>query len=118
VREAVLKVALPHQIMSRYTSLVAIDQPVSRPAGESMSTRPVPTNPPAGWTPPGQAAPGHPLQRAQGTAVQQFAQAGVPGATVQLHAQTATPAEQHFLIGLLSIGLALILLSLLRRKAA
>ena len=51
VRAAVLKVALPHQIMSRYTSLVAIDRPVSRPAGEGMSTQPVPTNPPAGWTP-------------------------------------------------------------------
>lgn len=115
VRDAVLKVALPHQIMSRYTSLVAIDQPVSRPAGEGMSTQPVPTNPPAGWTPPPQGAPGQPLQRAQNSAVQQFAQAGL-GGMVQLGAQTATSAEQHFLIGLLSLGLALILLSLVRRR--
>jgi hypothetical protein len=102
--------------MSRYTSLVAIDQPVSRPAGEGMSTQPVPTNPPAGWTPPPRSAPGHPLQRAQGAAVQQFAQAG-SGGTVLLGAQTATPAQRHFLIGLLALGLALILLSLARRRA-
>jgi Ca-activated chloride channel family protein len=114
VRAAVLKVALPHQIMSRYTSLVAIDQPVSRPAGEDMGTQPIPTNPPAGWTPP-QSAPDHPLQRAQNASVRQFVQAG-PGGMVQLGAQTATPAEKHFLIGMLSLGLALILLSLTRRR--
>jgi Ca-activated chloride channel family protein len=118
VRDAVLPVALSHQIMSRYTSLVAIDQPVSRPAGDGMSTKAVPTNPPAGWTPPGQGSPLQPLQRAQNAAaLQQFAQAGAAGAVVQLHTQTATPAEQHFVIGLLLTGLALMLLALSRRWA-
>ena len=124
VRAAILPIALTHQIMSRYTSLVAIDQPVSRPAGEAMSTKAVPTNPPAGWTPPGHGASGQiapqqqPLQRAQnGTTLQQFAQAGTPGTVVQLGAQTATPAEQHILIGLLLTGIALMLLALSRRWA-
>jgi Ca-activated chloride channel family protein len=116
VRDAILPIALSHQIMSRYTSLVAIDQPISRPAGEAMGTKAVPTNPPAGWTPPAQPAPRQPLQRAGNpAALQQFAQAGTPGAIVQLNAQTSTPAERHFVIGLLLTGLALMLLSLARR---
>jgi Ca-activated chloride channel family protein len=118
VRDAILPVALTHQIMSRYTSLVAIDKPVSRPAGEAMGTKAVPTNPPAGWTPPGQPTPGKPLQRAGNPAApQQVASATGSGAVVQLGAQTATAAERHFAIGLLLAGLALMLLSLARRWA-
>ena len=49
VRDAVLAVALEHGILSRYTSLVAVDVTPTRPASEGLSTRPVPTNLPAGW---------------------------------------------------------------------
>ena len=38
-----------HHLVSRYTSLVAVDVTPSRPGREGLTTRPVPTNLPAGW---------------------------------------------------------------------
>ncbi|MEE4270774.1 MAG: marine proteobacterial sortase target protein [Thermoanaerobaculales bacterium] len=49
VRERVLEVALEHGLVSRYTSLVAVDVTPTRPSAEGLSTRAVPTNLPAGW---------------------------------------------------------------------
>jgi len=49
IREQVLKVALDHHLVSKYTSLVAVDVTPTRPESEGVSTRPVPTNLPAGW---------------------------------------------------------------------
>ncbi len=49
VRKAVTEVALRHHLVSKYTSLVAVDVTPSRPQGEGVDKRPVPTNLPAGW---------------------------------------------------------------------
>ena len=49
VDAAVLKVALAHHLLSRLTSLVAVDVTPSRPSGESMTSEAMPTNLPAGW---------------------------------------------------------------------
>jgi Ca-activated chloride channel family protein len=49
VRAAVLEVALGHSLVSKYTSLVAVDVTPTRPVDEGLATRPVPTNLPAGW---------------------------------------------------------------------
>jgi len=49
VRAEVIKVALAHHLVSKFTSLVAIDVTPSRPKGESVTTRAVPVNLPAGW---------------------------------------------------------------------
>ena len=49
IRRAVVEVALGHHLVSRYTSLVAVDVTPSRPGREDLTTRPVPTNLPAGW---------------------------------------------------------------------
>ena len=49
VRDQVLEVALEHQLVSKYTSLVAVDVTPSRPDGEAMGTAPVPVNLPDGW---------------------------------------------------------------------
>lgn len=49
IREQVLEVALEHHLVSSYTSLVAVDVTPTRPESEGLSTRPVPTNLPAGW---------------------------------------------------------------------
>lgn len=117
VRDAVLKVALPHQIMSKYTSLVAIDKPVSRPSGEALQSQAVPTNPPKGWTPPQKTGGGNPMNRAQAPAQQQIAQVAV-GTTVQLHTRTATPAQMKLLIGLLLIMAATTLFVVLRRRTS
>ena len=49
VREQVIEVALEHSLVSKYTSLVAVDVTPSRPLDEEVHTGPVPTNLPAGW---------------------------------------------------------------------
>jgi Ca-activated chloride channel homolog len=45
----VLKVALAHHLVSRLTSLVAVDVTPSRPTGERMVSHDMPTNLPHGW---------------------------------------------------------------------
>jgi len=50
VRAAVLEVALGHQLVSRYTSLVAVDRTPIRPEDEALDTKPVATNLPHGWS--------------------------------------------------------------------
>ncbi len=49
VREHVLEVALEHQLVSKYTSLVAVDVTPTRPDGEGLETAAVPSTLPAGW---------------------------------------------------------------------
>lgn len=47
----ILKTALDNHLVSRLTSLVAVDVEVSRPEGEEVVTRDVPLNLPDGWAP-------------------------------------------------------------------
>lgn len=49
VRPAVIELALRHQLVSRYTSLVAVDRTPARPPGEAMGGGVMPTNLPEGW---------------------------------------------------------------------
>jgi len=49
IRAEVLDVALEHQLVSKYTSLVAVDVTPTRPEGEGLKTAAIPTNLPAGW---------------------------------------------------------------------
>lgn len=74
IREAVVEVALEHRLVSRYTSLVAVDVTPARPDGVNAPTRPLPANLPAGWE----------YEKVFGVA---------PG--------TATPAALHLLAGTL-----------------
>ncbi|HUP43747.1 MAG TPA: marine proteobacterial sortase target protein [Thermoanaerobaculia bacterium] len=50
VRRGVVEVALRHHLVSRYTSLVAVDVTPARPAGAAVRTRRLPVNLPAGWS--------------------------------------------------------------------
>jgi len=50
VREAVLEVSLQHQLVSRYTSLIAVDKTPSRAADEALKSSALPTNLPKGWS--------------------------------------------------------------------
>ncbi len=50
VKEAVVKLGLHHQLVSKYTSLVAVDVTPTAPVGERPVTRPLPVNLPAGWS--------------------------------------------------------------------
>ena len=49
VRPLVVQLALDHHLVSRYTSLVAVDVTPARPPDEEIHTRAVATNLPAGW---------------------------------------------------------------------
>ena len=48
IRAKVLSTALKHHLLSKYTSLVAVEQQVSRPAEEELQTTTMKTLPPAG----------------------------------------------------------------------
>ena len=50
VRKAVLEVALGHRLVSRYTSLVAVDKTPARPVEADLAQKPLPTNLPHGWS--------------------------------------------------------------------
>jgi Ca-activated chloride channel homolog len=49
IRKAVVKTALRHHLMSAYTSLVAVQNEVSRPDGMPLATVKAPLNLPHGW---------------------------------------------------------------------
>jgi Ca-activated chloride channel family protein len=49
VRLQVVELSLAHRLVSRYTSLVAVDVTPTRPLDEKMDALAVPTNLPAGW---------------------------------------------------------------------
>jgi Ca-activated chloride channel homolog len=51
VRQGVVALGLEHHLLTRYTSLVAVDvTPKTRPEGAPLETRPVSTNLPHGWS--------------------------------------------------------------------
>jgi Ca-activated chloride channel homolog len=50
VRPAVIDLALRHHLVSRYTSLVAVDKTPVRPAAEALQGGALPTNLPEGWS--------------------------------------------------------------------
>jgi Ca-activated chloride channel family protein len=78
VRDNVIRVALQHHLVSKYTSLVAVDVTPSRPQHEALKTKNVPNNLPKG---------------------QQYEK--IFG---QL-ANTATPAQLHLMIGIMCLVL-------------
>lgn len=82
VRKAVLATALAHHLVSRYTSLVAVEQKDSRPAGKNMTTSHLKTNLPKGWQ----------YNKVFGG-----------------KAKTATPSELWMLLGYILLAFALIL---------
>jgi len=50
IRQAVLKLALEHQLVSRYTSLIAVDKTPARTAEALLKSTSLPTQLPEGWT--------------------------------------------------------------------
>jgi Ca-activated chloride channel family protein len=50
IRDAVLKLALEHRLVSRYTSLVAVDKTPARSAEAQLKSAGIATNLPEGWT--------------------------------------------------------------------
>ena len=86
-KQRIQAVALEHHLVSRFTSLVAVDKTPARPLEEMLDSQPVPTSLPKGWS-----------------ANALFGQ--LP--------QTATPADLYLLLGLLGLLSSLLLY---RRRA-
>jgi Ca-activated chloride channel family protein len=120
VREDSLKLALAYQLISRYTSLVAVDPMPARPQTAPLDRSEMPTNLPDGWS--HEAVFGGQHASAPGAAKHAMAQryaapAAAPapmvdqgmGNAVTLP-QTATPAELKMIFGLLSMLAAVVLL--------
>jgi Ca-activated chloride channel family protein len=57
VRADVLPVALQHQLLSPYTSFVAVEEVISRPQGQGLGSKAVPNTRPRGQSPQGYAYP-------------------------------------------------------------
>ncbi len=121
--KAILALALDHQIVTRLTSLVAVDRTPSRPEGEPLKLSDLPINLPAGWDfekvfgerphlTPTQLRERHADARNQPSARQPK-----PAAPDTIHLpKTATSAELKMIAGLILIVLALILFVFNRRR--
>lgn len=116
VRLDVLDVALTHQLVSTYTSLVAVDATPARTGDETLHQTALPTNLPHGWTLKGlfgsvaKTAPGELLRREQDAM-----RAGSTQGVALLRAKGATMAELQLILGALSIIAGLGVLVLARR---
>ncbi|MGJ5208774.1 marine proteobacterial sortase target protein [Bradyrhizobium sp. HKCCYLR20261] len=124
---AILKLAMEHQLVTRLTSLVAVDKTPRRPDGEPLRLAELPINLPAGWDFEkvfGERGrlPAMKDRRAEGDGEVQLAALKRPvvpaaPATVTLP-KTATDAELSMLLGLGVLLLELIWLVALRRRVA
>jgi Ca-activated chloride channel family protein len=120
VREAATAHALAYELVSAYTSLVAVDEEIVRPREETLASAQMPTNLPQGWEyekvfgPTGERGgstlpePDRLMRRINFT--------GTPLDGLSLP-KTATPAMLHLLIGGLLTALALAGLVIARRNA-
>jgi Ca-activated chloride channel homolog len=124
--KTILSLALQHQLVSRLTSLVAVDKTPSRPEGEPLKLTDLPLNLPAGWdfakvfgdrpqlpAPPKERRADAGDGRAQAAAIKRALPAPMPD-TVKLP-RTATDAELKMIAGSILLMLSLMLLLLNRR---
>ena len=126
--KTILGLALEHQLVTRLTSLVAVDKTPSRPEGEPLKLSEMPLNLPAGWdfakvfgerpklpSPPAE-------RRAEGDARVQFAavKRPLPAVTAAPNTitlpKTATDAELKMIAGSILLAFGLILLAFNRRQ--
>ncbi len=127
--KTILALALEHQLVTRLTSLVAVDQTPSRPEGEPLKLSELPVNLPAGWDfakvfgerPQLPAVPRERRADAGDARVQiaalkrALAVVSPMPTTVQLP-KTATDAELRMIAGSVLLALSLILLAFNRRQ--
>jgi Ca-activated chloride channel family protein len=136
--QAILRLALDHHLVTRLTSLVAVDESPSRPKGEALTRADLPLNLPAGWDfekvfgsgaddagdsdPARHSVPAAQQRRVEADTAVQLAEAALPG-VAQLAApapakarsrsvalpQTATDAEIRLWIGLALLATSLLL---------
>ena len=116
VRPQVVNLGLTHHLVTKYTSLVAVDTTPTRPANEPLNSHKLPHNLPHGWDFEkvfGGDAPA-PLQK-EAAAMRSLVVADASAVTTQglTLPKTATPAPLHFAAGL---ALALFALALMARR--
>jgi Ca-activated chloride channel family protein len=128
--KTILDLALNHQLVTRLTSLVAVDKTPSRPEGEPLKLSELPINLPAGWEFEkvfGERS--HPLsspteRRAEGrdgnvqlamTAKRPIPSVAQPASAVMLP-KTATDAEWKMMLGSLLLAISLIIHLFNRRR--
>ena len=115
VRSEALALALHHGLVGRYTSLVAVDDRVSRPEGAPLVTEEQPRALPEGWDYDkvfGEAQRVMPLRALPASLLRE---ASLEGQSIAL-AQGATPAQLQALIGLVLLALGGLLLLLVARR--
>jgi Ca-activated chloride channel homolog len=121
--KAILALALDHQIVTRLTSLVAVDKTPSRPEGAPLKLSELPINLPAGWDfekvfgerP--HLTPTQLRERHADAGNQPAARRPAPAAPDAIRLpKTATSAELKMIAGLILIVLALILFAFNRRQ--
>ena len=130
--KTILALALEHQLVTRLTSLIAVDQTPARPAGEPLKVSELPLNLPAGWDfekvfgeRPKPVPPAAPIERRaqEHDGRVRVAMRGAPPAvsTVSQPQQgvvlpaTATDAEWKMIVGTVLMAFALILAHRRRR---
>jgi Ca-activated chloride channel family protein len=126
--KTILALALEHQLVTRLTSLVAVDKTPSRPEGEPLKVSELPINLPGGWDfakifgerPQQPATPAERRAdsgeaRVQVAALKHPAVTAAPG-VVQLP-KTATDAELRMIAGVIFLMFSLILFAFNRRQA-
>jgi Ca-activated chloride channel family protein len=126
---AILSLALEHQLVTRLTSLIAVDKTPSRPEGEPLRVSELPLNLPAGWDFAklfGERVqpPLPPMERRadNGNARLQFAvdKRALPAVAPMQNAvtlpKTATDAELKMILGAVLLALGLIMLAFNRRR--
>jgi len=120
--KAILALALDHQIVTRLTSLVAVDKTPSRPEGEPLKPSELPINLPAGWDfakvfGERQQVPAQLRERHADARNQPATRRPTPAAPDAIRLpKTATSAELKMTAGLILIVLALILFVFNRRQ--
>jgi Ca-activated chloride channel homolog len=121
--KAILALALDHQIVTRLTSLVAVDKTPSRPEGEPLKLSELPINLPAGWDfamvfGERQQVPAQLRERHADAGNQQATRRPTPAAPDAIRLpKTATSAELKMTAGLILVVLALILFVFNRRQS-
>jgi Ca-activated chloride channel homolog len=125
----ILALALEHQLVTRLTSLVAVDKTPSRPAGEALKVTDLPLNLPAGWefakvfgehpqplTPPTERRADADGARIRLAAERRVAPAIAPMPNTITLPKTATDAELNMIAGSVLLALGLILVVFNRRR--
>jgi Ca-activated chloride channel family protein len=127
--KTILALALEHQLVTRLTSLVAVDKTPSRPEGEPLKLTELPLNLPAGWdfakvfgeqpklpSPPAERRADAGDARLQLAALKRQLPVIAPAPATVMLPKTATDAELKMIAGLILLALSLGLLVFNRRQ--